>query len=140
MKQTPKIIDNHDYVSLVLGKRRLTVSFNGSKAGSGIPDAVFSLWDKATTHNPEALTQLGLDPATKPVVGQIVQAFADKIDTIWPDWAFEKPMPLPGATIKVNFGKRKGILEGIVKEVKRNYVFATFGGVYQGVHFDMIVG
>lgn len=148
MKAVPKIITSHEWISLVLGKRRLTISYGGVKAGGGIPDAVFDLWDKAVRlRTPEALTTLGLAPDKAP--GQqnklldIIQAFADKIDTIWPDWAKEPVMPVPGATIKVNFGKRKGIIEGVVKEVKRNYVFATFpveAGGYQGVHFDMIVG
>ena len=136
----PTIIENHEWVSLVLGKRRLTVSYSGSKSTGGIPDEVFDLWDKVTHHQPDALAKIGLNALTRPPLMEIIRTFADKIDTIWPDWNKEPEMPVVGSTIRVNFGKRKGIEEGVVTEVKKSYIFAKFPTQgHIGVHFGMLV-
>jgi len=143
----PAIIKQHEYISLVLNRRRMTVSYSGMKASSGIPDAVVALWDDATQFKPEALAKLGFDPTKKPDLSYssntlmtVIETFASKIDTIWPDWAKEEAMPKVGDTITADWGKRRGKDSGVVYEVKKNYVFADFpkhGRI--GVHFDMIV-
>lgn len=141
--RTPTINEQHEYITLKLGRRNLTVSYSGMKASSGIPEPVIDLWDKVTRRpaNPDALKQIGLDPAASPNLGLIVRAFAAKIDTIWPDWAKEPELPKVGQTITADFGKRRGTDSGVVSEVKRNYVYAKFAREgHIGVHFDMIVG
>lgn len=137
----PKIIIQHEYISLVLNKRRLTISYNGVKGSSGIPNHVFDLWYKAADRrNPDALRSLGLEPSDKLELLTIVKAFADNINRIWPEWSVEVNLPAIGSKVKVDMGRRKGIIEGEVIGLKRSYVvvrFPTEGVV--SVQMDMIV-
>lgn len=141
MKAVPKIIENHEYMSIVLGKRRLTASYGGTKASGGIPHDVFNMFDKAF-HGRDAkiLAMLGFAPDSKPKNGEIVKAFASKMDTIWPDWNKETKMPSVGDTVTANFGTRRGLDTGVVYKVSRSYVFANWAkNGNTGVHFDMLV-
>ena len=141
MKTAPKVINNHDYISLVLGKRRLTISWNGTKATGGIPAEVHKLWDDCTYgKKPEARAKIGIVSDEKTALLDVINAFGANIDKIWPDWNKEIVMPKVGDTVKADFGKRRGIDEGVVFEVSKSYVHANFklnGRV--GVHFDMLV-
>ncbi|MCK9615993.1 MAG: hypothetical protein M0R48_10985 [Candidatus Omnitrophica bacterium] len=139
-KIQPRIIVSHEYVSLVLNKRRLTCSYGGVKAGSGIPDAVFNKWSKALFNfDPDTLKELGINPEGAKVL-PIIEAFAKNIDTIWPEWNAEIILPKVDETVKVNMGKRRGIVEAKVMGVRTNYVNCLFAdGKRIGIHFDMIV-
>ena len=141
MKAVPKIIESHEYISIVLGKRRMTASYGGTKASSGIPSDVFKLFDKAChDRDDKVLAMLGFEPGAKPKNGDIVKAFASKMDTIWPDWSKEIEMPRVGDTVTADFGKRRGLDTGVVFKVSRSYVYANWeknGNI--GVHVDMLV-
>lgn len=144
-KIAPKIINSHEWISLVLNKNRLTVSYSGAKAVGFIPAEIFALWCDATdfgtsVKKQNALVKLGLDPKNPPKIGEVVETFAKKIDTIWPEWSKEPYMPKVGDTITVNFGKRHGLESAVAEEVKRNYVTANFPRRGRtSVHFAMIV-
>lgn len=140
-KIQPRIIVNHEWISLVLNKRRLTCSYGGVKASGGVPNDVFSKWAKALMDfDPATLKELGIEPEGAKVL-PIVEAFAKNIDTIWPDWNKEIVLPKPDDIVKVNMGKRRGIVDAKVIYSKGNYVTCDFivDGERHNVHFDMIV-
>lgn len=138
----PKIIKNHEWISLVLNKRRLTVSFSGIKASGGIPDYVFEKWHKALiARDVETLKSIGVSKDSK--VLDIIEAFSKNINTIWPEWNTGVELPKAGETVKVNMGKRRGIVSADVVSVigKGNYVTCNFPGEKSAIaiHVDMIV-
>ncbi|MCK9154808.1 MAG: hypothetical protein M0P12_01700 [Paludibacteraceae bacterium] len=140
-KIQPRIIVNHEWISLVLNKRRLTCSFGGVKAGGGIPNHVFDKWAKVLMNFDEAtIRELGIEPKGAKAL-TIVEAFAKNIDTIWPEWNKEIVLPKPEEIVKVNMGKRRGNVDAKVISAKGNYVTCLFldNGETCSVHFDMIV-
>jgi len=139
-KMTPKIRINHDWVGLGLGKRNISASYGGVKCGSGVPTNVMDLWED-TIHfgKKDALAKIGLKKADKPNMETVLKAFAANIDTIWPDWAKEDPMPKVGDTVTAFFGKRRGHDTAVVLSTTKKYITCDWpkqGKI--GVHFDMI--
>lgn len=141
----PRIINQHDYISLVLGQRRLTVSWRGTSAPVGVPADVLKLWDMAMFDSkPEALAKLGYAAGEKPSMLEKVQRFADRIWEIWPQWSTPLPVFTAGTYIKVNFGKRKGTHTcTVLHDDGGNYVTIDATAAGDGrlkVHKDMVEG
>jgi len=140
-KIQPRIIVSQEWISLVLNKRRLTCSYGGVKAGSGIPKHVFDKWHKAVMlFDEDTIKELGVEPEGATVL-PIVEAFAKNIDTIWPEWNQEIILPKPDEIVKVFMGKRRGNVDAKVISSKGNYVTCIFLDDHEThhVHFDMIV-
>ena len=124
-KATPKVTSTHDYIRVAFGNNRnLSCSHSGEKASGAVPEAVFALWSGCLQYREDALAQIGLTKNT--TNGEIVEAFVKHIDTIWPDWNVAPVVPGVGATVRVNFGKRKGIDEGVVEKVRGTMLSVRF--------------
>jgi hypothetical protein len=130
----PKINSQHEFISMSLGNNRtMTVSRSGVRGKGKIPQEVFSFWDEATRFKPEALQKLGLRTDARSnmnpegvTMGQVIQAFADQIDTIWPEWAVAPALPTVGQEVRISFGKKKGMDSGVVEKVKGTMITARF--------------
>lgn len=124
---TPKIIDQHEYVSVVLGSRRLTTSYSGVKATGDVPSHVIDLWWGLFAGNrskSEALARIGIQGET--TIGEKIKAFVAHIDEIWPDWSVEIPAPAIGSTVMVDFGRKSGIDTGVVERIARHKAIVRF--------------
>jgi hypothetical protein len=112
----PAITTTHEWIRLNLGNNRgLSCSYGGEKATGAVPPQVFQLWSDAHGFKPAALARLGLpvhghtpEKEGGATHGMIVQAFADQIDTIWPEWNQAPKIPPVGEKVVYDFGKRRG--------------------------------
>jgi hypothetical protein len=121
----PKIIITHDYIRVVFGNNRgLSVSYSAEKASGAVPGNVFDLWSKSHRSDEAALARIGLKKGANHQ--EITEAFVKHIDTIWPEWNVGPKVPAVGATVTVNFGKRKGVDTGVVQKVKGTQVSILF--------------
>ena len=121
-----KINTQHEYIRLNLGNSRgLTVSYSGLKASGAVPDYVFKAWMKANDRDPATLATIGV--TVKASVGEIVEAFAEHLPTLWPEWNDAGMIPKVGDTVRLNFGPRSGgIVEGEVTKVRGSSVTARY--------------
>lgn len=128
--KVPTVNKQHEYIRVNLGNNRgLTVSYSGCKANGRVPDYVFDLWDKATRmeaskRDPAVLQQIGVKADAN--LGDVADAFAKAIPKIWPEWNVASAVPAIGATVTLNFGKRKGNDTGVVEGVRGTMVSARF--------------
>lgn len=118
--KTPKIITNHDWISVDFGNgRRLTVSRSGEKGTGAIPPGVFDKWSKTIRA-----------PGDEPYSARI-EKFVAGIDAIWPGWSIPPRSFAVGESVKYDFGPRRGgIREGkVVKKLRTTYTvdFAGYG-------------
>ena len=124
----PRIIKNHDYISVDFGNgRRLTAGRSGEKATGAVPSLVFDRWHKMV-HNDDGMQ-----------LGDRIQKFVDEINSLWPEWSTPPKAFKVGDKVKVDFGKKKGGLkEGVIIGVKRtNYSVRFDAGLYE-VPGDML--
>jgi hypothetical protein len=137
---TPRIIEQHEYISVVLGSRRLTTSYGGVKATGDVPRPVIDLWWGLCAGNrakPEALARIGIQGET--TNGEKIKAFVAHIDEIWPDWSVEIPAPTIGSTVMVDFGRKSGIDTGVVERIARNNAVVRFSRMgLVSVPFSMV--
>jgi hypothetical protein len=138
MNNKISIQKQHDWISVIFGRHRLTVSYSGFKASGAVPNSLFDLWVAAMDAKPAALAMIGIMAVTNK--GDTADAFAKAIPTLWPDYSKEPYIPAIGARVQCNFGKRKGIDQGTVIGIKRNYVDVQWDrSGRMSVQFDMLI-
>jgi hypothetical protein len=132
-----RVIEQHEYMSVVMGRHRITLSFSGVKASSMVPNDLLNLLFAAQARDEVALKALGLQPGTS--WGDVVRAFAAKVPELWPEWNKAPFIPAVGSRVEADFGRRKGLDVGTVLELKRNYALVDWvkNGRAQ-VQFDML--
>jgi hypothetical protein len=133
--KAPRIITQHDFVSVDFGNgRRLTTSWSSQKATGAVPHAVFVAWcamlDRKTVEGVVDIT-----------FGERIAKFVADINTIWPDWNKPPKAYTVGQTVTFDFGKRKGGTDtGVVVDVRRTNVFVKWNrrGETIGLTADML--
>lgn len=112
MKATPKIIENHDYISVVFGSRgRLTKARYRDTSTGGVPGHVFDEFIRRTT----------LEPGSSKTYGEVIREFVADIDTIWPEWNQPVKKVAVGDRVQYDFGKKRGGVDtGTVVKVGRS--------------------
>lgn len=131
------VIKKHEYISVVFGRHRLTASYSGIKGSGATPTSLFDLFANAMDLKPDSLAKIGLSASANR--GQVADAFAKAIPTLWADWNKAPFVPAVGSRVQCDFGKRKGMDSGTVIEIKRNYADVQWDK--QGrisVQFDML--
>ena len=118
-KTAPRIITQHEYISVDFGNsRRLTTSFSGQKASGEIPPHVWKAWLKAM-----------MDKAETPF-GERVAKFVADIDTLWPEWNVPPKTFEIGQEVSFDFGPRRGgVKKGKIEEKKRTTYTVRFEGM-----------
>ena len=128
----PRIIEQHDYVSVDFGNgRRLTASFSGEKASGAVPMEVFDRWSAAIRGVTEGKT-----------LGQAIREFVANIDTIWPAWsAPPAKVYSPEEEVSFDFGKRRGgVKKGrIVKKTRTGYQIRFEGMGLVSMSADLLI-
>jgi hypothetical protein len=133
-----RVRKEHEWISVIFGRHRLTVSYSGFKGSGAVPVELFDLFVAAMDGKADALAKIGAPSAKSK--GEIADAFAKAIPAMWPDWD-NKALYVPAVKdrVKANFGKRKGDDVGTVLGVKRNYAdvqWDRFGRI--SVQLDML--
>lgn len=114
----PRIITQHEYISIDFGhSRRLTTSYSGQKASGKVPAPVWKAWVRTMTEKSET------------PFGERVQKFVDNIDTIWPEWNVGPKTFEVDQVVTYDFGpKRGGKKSGpIVKKNRTTYTIRFEG-------------
>lgn len=125
-KIAPTVTTTHDWIRLNFGNNRgVTVSYSGEKSTGAVPAHVFNLWHRVHRFDEAALATIGLkkEGATH---GTVAQAFADSIDSIWPEWNVAPKLPAIGDDVTINFGARRGVETGKVEKVRGTSITARF--------------
>lgn len=134
---TIKVVETHEWISVVFGRHRLTVSFGGFKASGAVPNDLFNLWVDAMDGKAAALAKIGAGSQANKK--DIADAFAKAIPSLWQDWNKEPWIPTVGTRVKANFGKRRGDDVGTVLGLKRNYADVQWDlNGRMSVQFDML--
>ena len=114
----PKIIKQHDYLSVDFGNgRRLTVSRSGEKASGAVPRSVFDAWSRAMRAPGAANYEERID------------RFVANIQSIWPEWSTPPRAYAVGERVSADFGKRGGVRSGVVEKVLRSNYTVRFDGI-----------
>jgi hypothetical protein len=128
------------FISVICKQGRFTRSENSIKTTGKLPEPLVDLWFNVmwkTKETPAALAKIGAVETDK--LMERANKFAAYIPSQWPDWDKAFPTYAVGQKVRINLGKRRGIIEFSVEGDKPNYVLVTHEGHKIDMHKGMIV-